>query len=103
MKVGGNATLRVPGPVWRKHVPPRQDSNPVSHTKYVEHPTLCGENLHGLLGALAKLRKVTIKLRHVRPSVSLSAWNNSAPTGRIFLKPDTLIFLQNVSTIFKFR
>jgi hypothetical protein len=35
------------------------------------------------LGAFAKLRKVTVNFAmSVRPS----AWNNSAPTGRIFMK-----------------
>ena len=37
-----------------------------------------------ILGAFAKLRNEAIKLCHVR----LSAWNNSAPTGRIFMKFD---------------
>ena len=42
------------------------------------------------LGAFAKLRKATISLISVRPSVrlSLSAWNDWAPTGRIFMKYD---------------
>ena len=34
------------------------------------------------LGAFAKSRKGTINFINVRPS----AWNNSAPTGRIFMK-----------------
>ena len=43
---------------------------------------------HVILGALAKLRKATISLviMSVYPSVRLSAWNNSTPTGRIFHK-----------------
>jgi hypothetical protein len=36
------------------------------------------------LGAFEKLRKATISFMSVR----LSAWNNSAPTGRILMKPD---------------
>jgi len=43
---------------------------------------LCHLQLH--LGAFAKLRKATISF--VILSVRLSAWNNSAPTGRIFMK-----------------
>jgi len=38
------------------------------------------------------------QLRHicpsVRPSLRLSAWNNSAPTGRVFMKFDILHFSQ---------
>jgi len=37
------------------------------------------------LGAFAKLRKAAISFVM---SVRLSAWNNSAPTGRIFIKFD---------------
>ena len=41
------------------------------------------------LGQFAKLRKATISfLMSVRPSVCLSQWNNSAPTGRIFKESD---------------
>ena len=39
-----------------------------------------------LLGAFAKLQKATIIFVM---SVSLSAWNNSAPTGQIFMEFDT--------------
>ena len=35
-----------------------------------------------LLGAFAKLRKATVSF----VNVCLSVWNNSAPTGRIFMK-----------------
>jgi hypothetical protein len=38
-------------------------------------------------GAFAKLRKATLNfVMSVRPAVRLSAWNNSAPTGRILMK-----------------
>jgi hypothetical protein len=37
------------------------------------------------------------------PSVCPSAWNNSAPTGRIFSKFDIWAFLENLSRKFKFR
>jgi len=36
-------------------------------------------------------------------SVCLSAWNNSAPTGRIFLKFDIWVFFENRSRKFKFH
>jgi hypothetical protein len=35
--------------------------------------------------------------------VHLSAWNNSAPTGRILMKLDTLAFFENMSRKFKFH
>jgi hypothetical protein len=45
------------------------------------------ENYASVLGAFAKLRKATISfVLSVCLSVRLSACNNSAPTGRIFLK-----------------
>ena len=43
----------------------------------------------GFLGAFAKLRKATISFVI---SVCLSAWKNSAPIGRIFMKFDIGIF-----------
>ena len=42
------------------------------------------------LGAFAKLRKATIKLRHV----CLSTWNNLAPSGRIFVKLYIWVFFR---------
>jgi hypothetical protein len=49
------------------------------------------------LGAFAKLRKATIS--HVRPSlhpsVCLSAWNNSTPTGRTLIKFDIYDIFRN--------
>jgi len=35
-------------------------------------------------------------------SVSLFVWNNSAPTGRIFIKCDIQGIFQNLTTIFDF-
>jgi hypothetical protein len=57
---------------------------------------LCGEN-ESFLGAFAKLRKATV--RHV----CLSACNNSALTGGIFMKFDIREFLENVLRKFKFH
>ena len=54
----------------------------------------------GFLGAFAKLRKATISfVMSVRPS----AWNDSAPTGRIFMKFDIWGFFENLSWKFKFH
>jgi hypothetical protein len=50
------------------------------------------------LGAFAKLRKATIVVvMSISPSVRLFAWNNLAPTGRIFMKIDIGVFFENVS------
>jgi hypothetical protein len=51
------------------------------------------------LGAYAKLRKATISfVMSVRPS----AWNNSAPAGRIFVKFDIWVYFENLSRNFDF-
>jgi hypothetical protein len=54
---------------------------------------------HAFLGAFAKGDN---QLRHICPSVCLSAWNNSAPNLRIFMKFDIFGFLENVYRKFKF-
>jgi hypothetical protein len=52
------------------------------HTKHIN--TLCGQNVE-FLGVFAKLRKSTVCfVMSVRPS----AWNNLAPTARIWMKLD---------------
>ena len=44
----------------------------------------------------AKLRKAPVSLvMYVRLSVCLPAWNNSSPTGRIFMK--MRVFFENLS------
>jgi hypothetical protein len=43
-----------------------------------------------------KIGKSDCWLRHVCPSVRLSTWNNSAPTGRIFMKIEIHVFLENL-------
>jgi predicted amidophosphoribosyltransferase len=53
-----------------------------------------------LLDALAKCEKQL--LASLCLSVCSSAWKNSAPNERIFIKFDTRAFFQNVSTKFKF-
>ena len=45
------------------------------------------------------LRKDTITFMSVCPS----AWNNPAPTGRIFMKFDIGLFFENLSRIVKFH
>jgi len=70
----------------------------------------CGEKWHCssflpdvvcelLLGAFAKLRKVTINFVM---SVRLSAWNSSAPIERVLMKFDISAIFENLSRLFKF-
>ena len=47
------------------------------------------------LGAFSKISKSEYHLRHACLSVCLSTWNNSAPTGRIFMKFAISGFLEN--------
>jgi len=50
------------------------------------------------LGAFAKLRIATISfVISVCPSERLPAWNNSASTGRVFLKFNIRVFFENMS------
>ena len=51
---------------------------------------------------IRKIAKSDLQLRHVCPSVCLSAWNKSAPTGRIFVKFDIGAFVENLSRKMKF-
>ena len=53
-----------------------------NHTKHIN--ARCGQNVD-ILGAFAKLRKATTSFVM---SVCPSTWNNSAPTGRIFMQLD---------------
>ena len=53
-----------------------------------------------LLGVFAKLRKVTISFDM---SVRLFARNNSAPTGRIFMKFDICVFCEKLLRKLKFH
>ena len=55
------------------------------------------------LGACAKVRKVTICfVMSVCPSVRPSVWNNSALTGRLFMKSDMRVS-ENLLRKFKFH
>ena len=74
---------------------------PQIHTKHIH--SLCGQNVE-FLGALTELRKATdYLLRYVCRSVRVSAWNNSVPTGRIFMKFYISVFVwKNLSWKSKF-
>jgi hypothetical protein len=54
-----------------------------------------------ILGAFAKLRKATTSFVFVCLFVHPSAWNNSVPTGRIFIKFDMWFVFENLSRRFK--
>ena len=57
------------------------------------------EKKYDFLGAFAKLRKATVSfVMSVCPSVLPSAWNNSASTGRIFMKFYIRASFENLST-----
>jgi hypothetical protein len=61
-------------------------------------------HIGGFLVAFAKFRRTTISfLMPVRPSVRLSVWNSSTPTGRVFVKFDIWEFFENMSQKFKLR
>jgi hypothetical protein len=60
----------------------------------------CSHPCTSFLGAFENLRKATLSFVM---SVCPSAWNNSAPTGRIFVKFSIWVFLENSSGKFKFR
>ena len=52
------------------------------------------------MGAFAKLRKATSS---ISMPVCLYIWNNSAPTGWIFMKSDIWVFFENLSRKFMFH
>jgi hypothetical protein len=61
--------------------------------------------LFQVIQSLLAPSKIAIRdclIRLVCLSVRPSAWNNSAPTGRIFMKFDIWVFSENLSRIFKF-
>ena len=49
-----------------------------------------------------KIAKSDYQLRHVCPSVSVSAWDDVARNGRMYMKFDILLFFKNISTEFNF-
>jgi len=61
--------------------------------------------LMSVLGVFARLRKATIRfVMSIRPSVHLSStWNNSASTGKIFMKFGISLFVENSRLKFKFH
>jgi len=54
--------------------------------KFLVMIVVCFSSSYSFLGALAKLRKATVRFVVFR-------WNNTAPTGRIFIKIDIREFL----------
>jgi hypothetical protein len=64
-----------------------------------QHDRILWDELYCILSPVAKLRNATITFVM---SVCLSAWNNSAPTGRIAIKFGIWGLLENLSRKFKF-
>jgi hypothetical protein len=61
-----------------------------------------GRCLNVSVSFCGRFRKIAKKkLAASYPSVYLSTWNNSAPTGRIFMKFDIWVFFENLWKIFK--
>jgi len=58
----------------------------------------CSDFRNSFLGAFATLRKASMNFVM---SVHLSAWNNSALTGRIFVKFDISLFFESLWGKFK--
>jgi hypothetical protein len=58
--------------------------------------------LTDVLRRVRKIAKSDYYLRHTCPSVCLSAWNNSAPTGRIIVKFYIYVFFESLVGEFKF-
>jgi hypothetical protein len=56
-----------------------------------------------LLRRVRKIAKIDYRLRHVSPSVRSSAWIKSAPTGRVFMKFEILVFLLILSRKLNFH
>jgi hypothetical protein len=52
---------------------------------------------------IRRIAKIDYELRHVCPSLRPSAWNNSTPTGQIFMKFDIGGFFENLSRMLKFH
>jgi len=64
------------------------------HTKHIKKR----EHHVQFLGVFAKFRTATISfVTSLCTSVHPSAWNNSAPTGHIFMRFYVWVFLQNLS------
>ena len=62
------------------------------------HNKRYSEIQHSFWGAFAKLREATVSfIVSVRPFFRLSAWNNSVPTGRIFMKFDICVIFETMS------
>ena len=90
--------------------------NPTTHYILIEYTKRSKPSNFGSWGVCVRLwakiqassqncKKRLLASSHlsVRPSVRPPAWNNSAPTKRIFIKFDIWIFFENLSPKFKFQ
>ena len=92
----GDSTIRFQFVTYSPFVIISGDIIPVPLTKKHIHSL----NSSSFLGAFAKLRKATISFIM---SVCPYAWNNSAPTGRIFMKLDILVSFEYLCRKDKFH
>jgi hypothetical protein len=84
-------TLNVSGPyhLWQQHTPFAWRQTRISRW--------CSDFRQSFVGAFANLRKTTISfVMSDHLSVCLSAWNNSPPTGRVFIKFDIWAFFSKI-------
>ena len=77
----------------RNHLPP-----PQVYTEYCDMLKF-SNNTH--FQGRSKIAKSYYYLRYVCPSASPSAWKNSAPTGRIFVRFHFRVFFENLPRRFK--
>ena len=76
-------------------------STMLSHVPVAGNSVFCVTSKYSyFLAAFVKLRNATVSFDM---SVCLSAWNNSAPTGRIFMKFGISLIFENLSRKFKFH
>jgi hypothetical protein len=78
--------------------------NPRIQCKIPHTVVVLRESEKRFLGAFAELRKATVSfVTSFCPSICLSAWNNTAPSGRIFMKFYIWAFVENLSRKFNFH
>ena len=64
--------------------------------------SLSGREEDGFEARLQNCKKRVLSSSCLPVCVCLSAWNNSAPTGRIFMEFDTCVFFENALRKFVF-
>ena len=91
-----------PGSEADSSLPYTADVNEETHSP-TRHHCVQKTSLFRHVRKIAKKRLLASSCPSVRPSVCLSAWNNSAPTGRILIEFYVCVFFENLSRKFKFH